>query len=165
MMTSNNYIIFLHVVWLLPFMVMCSRYDYELFENFEITKASFIKEQNIVRKLQKIRQNLLQKRDAISFHLDGLSTFPAEENCVQFENRNSLENWTERKFKKLVNRISLQDKISSFVIDYGTENVIDYFNYNYNISGQSVIDGAQKGIIMLHETYDLDIKEFAKGHQ
>ena len=129
MMARKFFIVFVQAVWLLPFMVICSRYDYELFENFEITKASFIKEQTIVRKLERIRRNLHQKRDAISFHLNDISAFQEEENCVQFDNLNRLENLTESKFKKMVDRrSSLQDKISSFVIDYRTENVIDYFN-------------------------------------
>ena len=38
------------------------------------------------------------------------------------------------------------------------------FNFNYNVSDSMILHGAQKGLIMLHETYDLDIQDFAKGH-
>ena len=161
-MAGKNHVILTTAVFLLPFMVMCSRYDYELFENFEMTKESFIKEQNIVRKLENIRQNLHQKRYEIARYLNYFSVFPAGEKDTKFQINRKLENWDGCKFEKLVQYTAFENKLSSFVIDYGTENVTNYFNYN--ISVQNIIDGSQKGLIMLHETYDLDIKGFAKGH-
>ena len=47
------------VMWLalfFPIIVTCGRYDFLLFENFEVTKKSFVTEQKLARNLRVIRQ-------------------------------------------------------------------------------------------------------------
>ena len=150
-----------------PFVVfMDSRYDYELFENFEITKESFVKEQIIVHKLGKIRESLHQTINAILLFLEKVSTFSHQINLKgRFHEFNNIKKWPDSTFKRGINHIFLIDPLllfHTFVVRkaaFEDDNVA----YNYNTSSQAIIDGAQKGIIMLHETYNLDINEFAKG--
>ena len=36
-------------------------------------------------------------------------------------------------------------------------------DYIRSLSGLSIIEAAQKGLIILHETYEIDIKQFSNG--
>ena len=70
-MLKKYYAKCLETFLVLPAMAMCYLYDYGVFENFEVTKASFVKEQKVRQKLVHTRANLHTKRDTIIRALHG----------------------------------------------------------------------------------------------
>ena len=80
-------------------------------------------------------------------------------------NQEQLKKGLKFKFNKILARQYFNNIGKSLLsTNYGWKDYIEYFDFKYNVSAQQIIDGALKGIIMLQETYDLEIKEFSKGH-
>ena len=156
----------LKIILIFPFYVICSRYNYLLFENFELTKNGFMEEQEVVRNLQKSRREL---RIQIQI-LNSTINHHAWNNC--FNNEAKL-----RERRKDITKFHLQI-IKRYIIDknmfllnksYIRRNVLNAnqkYSYDYvkNFSEIEIIDGAMKGVIMLHETYNQNIKDYSKGN-
>ena len=69
-MVRENIFIFAQTIVLISLPVIISeKYEYYLFENFEMTKDCFIKEQGINKALQINRQNLYHKMKALSHRI------------------------------------------------------------------------------------------------
>ena len=49
-----------------PLRLTCSKYDYLLFENFELTKSLYTNETKIVNKLTELRANLVKKQKILT---------------------------------------------------------------------------------------------------
>ena len=159
-MLQTNYFKIIQTFLLFPVMVICSRYNYLLFENFEVTKASFIKEQNVVRKLETIRRNLHQIREGLCNRINDISVCIED---VQLHKAGKSENWFAFQVKMILDH-RLNNENLPLLTSLGWKQRAFEFSYNYSLSGPKIMDGAQKGIIMLQETYDQNIKEFSHGH-
>ena len=66
-------LVILHITFSPLCLVSTSRYDYLFFENFELSKDLFIKEQNLVRELTISRQNLYNNIKALTSGIDNIS--------------------------------------------------------------------------------------------
>ena len=147
--------------------MLCSRDDFGIFENFEITKDSFAKEQKITIELQRMRSQL---RGSFEKILDSSNNLKSKSIHAYFENYDPIN-------VKCVNRACIylelkklffhQTYINLHVL-FGHRNkqfhdFLDEIGYNYTAKLQNIIDGALKGLIILQETYNLDIHDFVKG--
>lgn len=155
-MLRSNYFNVIEPFLLLPALVICSIYDYGLFENFEITKASFIKEQKIVKELEQIRAYLYQRRYDLSLSEEQFKNNPVKEKLVNFQIKDLFEN---KYFKN--KRDSSLDVHNELI---NVQRPPDGFNFHYNVSLERIVDGASRGIMMIHDTYDLDTKQFSNGY-
>ena len=63
-MVIVSYLYFLAV----PSVVLSSRYDYGLFENFEIMKDAFVQEKTVTLRLQRMRMQLHDSMREISYY-------------------------------------------------------------------------------------------------
>ena len=148
--------------------VNCYEIDFLLFENHELTKASFIEEQEICKNLRKIRQNLnFQKHN---FHQNKTLV------CRQYSR--SVQNATShysRSFKtEMIERIKNSLHTGSSHFHNTNENYIanklrnDYtfsFEDVYQTVGKkNILKAALKGVIMLRETYVPSIENFSSGN-
>ena len=166
-MLRTDYVKIIETVVFFPLIASCRIYDYEVFEQFEITKAGFITEQEIVSKLNKMRTNLYQKNDAIERARAGFM-LAKDLGDVHFRNIWLTENLiyfqVNHVFYKTCFRdnavllVSLEDKWAK------CRRAVNNLNFGYNVSTEKIINGAVKGIIMLSETYKLDINAFSKGY-
>ena len=145
------------ILLFLPIAAICDFYDYGIFENFEITKASFIKEQRIVRELEQMRDNLYQRKDYLDLYKEHLSTTNAvTEKLVDFQVKDLFEN---RPFENKPD--SYRDIYDEFTRNHSLP---DIFNFKYNVRMEKIFEEASKGLMMIHDTYDLDTKQFSRGH-
>ena len=172
MMMSKNIFIFAQTVVLISLPVIFSeKYQYYLFENFEMTKDCFIKEQGINKALQINRQNLHHKIDTLNqrIYIDQQPSSTIGSNTqkrytqnfhdkLKFTWRLIYNRYQFRKLSVWSNFHSLYHKVK--------DNFNFFFDFQkvYQRSTQEIMDGALKGLVMLQETYEQDIKDFSKGH-
>ena len=153
---------------LFPLNVNCSKFDFLLFENHELTKASFIEEQEICKNLRKIRQNLnFQKH---SFHPNIALVCRQYSGSVQ----DAISHYTKSFKTKVIERIknSLHTGSSPFHNtneNYITNNLKKNYTFSFEdvyqtVGKKNILKAALKGVIMLRETYVPSIENFASGN-
>ena len=140
-MLRTNYFKIIQTFLLFPVMVICSRYDYLLFENFEVTKASFIKEQNVVRKLETIRRNLHQIREGLCNRINDFSVC-IEDVDVHLHKVEKSDNWFDFQVKTILEHRLNYAKLP-LLTSLGWKQRGFEFSYNYSLSGPKIMDGAQ----------------------
>lgn len=169
MMLQYSYWIVISVILLFPLSIKSSRYEYLLFENFEVTKTAFIKEQRLVKSLQMMRNDISKRISRINSTINDVS----EVRNFAFINKEVVQNVDYRSGDYIKTLLPL-DRYTSIVLlnellyKYHLLKIdaIDLFNYDkhFNLNVKDIMDAAQKGVIMLQETYDQDIKEYSAGH-
>ena len=171
-MMGKNIFIFAQTIVLISLPVIISeKYEYYLFENFEMTKDCFIKEQGINKALQINRQNLYHKMDALSHRIyinqEPSSAIGSNTQKLHAQNFHDKLKFT---FRLMFNKYQFR-KLSIWSNFYSLYlKVQDKFNFLFDFekvykrSTLEIMDGALKGLVMLQETYEQDIKDFSKGH-
>ena len=171
-MMRKNIVIFAKTIALISLPVIISeKYEYYLFENFEMTKDCFIKEQGINEALQINRQNLYHKMEALSQRIyinqEPSSAIGSNTQKLHAQNFHDKLKFT---LRLMYNRYQFR-KLSVWIIFYLSYlKVKDNFNFLFDFekvykrSTLEIMDGALKGLVMLQETYEQDIKDFSKGH-
>ena len=138
-MTITFFVEGLLTVLLFPATMNSYLYDYDVFENFEVTKDIFIKEQKLMRELEKIRIRLYQEKDNIAHNMNVLVMSKDFHDFVDAKFQHILlEKLGNFQIKKLLNDKSLQNNTnqSLLLINAEGENfagAIDDLNLNYNI--------------------------------
>ena len=168
-MTNCCYFKVISVFLLFPFTVISSRYEYLLFENFELTKKVFLVEQEFVKNLRIIKNDLSNYMKELNATINYNSR--AEDNSDKGNIiAHKFENGISTYLTNTPNLIRYEKAflLNTFYSSYRAleQKLIRLFNYNkiYHRSVQNVMDAAQKGVIMLQETYDQDVKEYSAGH-
>ena len=146
------------------YVVLSSRHDYGLFENFEIMKDSFLKEKTSTLRLKSLRKELhngitkISDRDLLNWNTYVQIRGHCNDSSNTIRKRESFE--LRRIFSNPMSKIL---RLSHMHISRLINGFQDPPSYNYSMPAQEIIKGAQKGLIMLHETYDLNLREFSKG--
>ena len=126
---------------ILPGLAMCYLYDYGVFENFEVTKASFVKEQKIRHKLVHTLANLHTKRDTIIRALHGTIVSATKYNNHLNTNMLTANTYSTLQFNDLFDNIRFGDVGESLVtLNYDSQKQkgdIAPFNFVYNASQKS----------------------------
>ena len=172
-MLQEYCLLVLQTVLLSPITVICDitsdKYSYLLFENFEMTKESFKKEQKVFTALQVNRKNL-------HYELDELNRWTAEKlPCIvgrnlQKRNEQTLENCFHISIKYRISTYYFRKKL--LLNDFQPEhhqvddkyNFVSDFEKMYRRKMIDIIKGGLRGLVMLQETYEQDIQLFSKGH-
>ena len=172
-MMSKNIFIFAKTVVLISLLpvIISEKYQYYLFENFEMTKNCFVKEQGINKALQINRQNLHHKMDALSqrIYIDQEPSSIIGSNTQKLYSQN-FHDKLEFTLRLMYNRyqfrtLSVWSNFHSLYIKVKDNfNFLFDFEKVYQRSTQEIMDGSLKGLVMLQETYEQDIKDFSKGH-
>ena len=148
----------------IPSVVLSSRYDYGLFENFEIMKDAFVQEKTATLRLEKIRMQIHNGMKKIS-HYNFLNFHECFDARAQyFDTTHDNRKWSSFRLKRTFCNPMSRNLQFLYIHNKRRHNgYLDPPNYNYSMSTQEIMEGAQKGLIMLQETYDLNVREFAKG--
>ena len=134
-----------------------------------MTKDCFIKEQGINKVLRVNRQNLHHKMDAISQRIDQEPSSTIGSNTQKLHAQN-VHDKLEFTLRLMYNRcpfrtLSIWSNFHSLYIKVKDNfNFLFDFEKVYQRSTQEIMDGSLKGLVMLQETYEQDIKDFSKGH-
>ena len=168
-MSQIKYLVVIMILSLLPCTMKCSRYDFLLLENFEMTKKIFIKEQEIVKKLQINRQNLIRSIDVLDSR-KGSKLRVENYKDMYLNNIQKIDNLLEFKLN-IVTDSHYSSKLNSLdIFSRHYHNFKSAYNFVWNygfgihVPVETIIDSAMKGLIMLQDTYEQDIKQFSKGH-
>ena len=158
----------LFIFLLSPINVNCSKFDFLLFENHQLTKASFIQEQEIFKNLRKIRQNL--KSQEHSFHENKTLVCRQHSGSVH----DSISHYSKSFKSKMIERIknSLHTDLFHFCStneDYITNKQNNNYTFSFEdvyqtVEKTNILKAALKGVIMLRETYVPNIEHFASGN-
>ena len=171
-MTRQTIVIITKTIMLISFPIITSeKYSFYFFENFEMTKDCFVKEQGINKALQINRQNLLHKMDALSqrIYIDQEPSSIIGSNTQKLYSQN-FHDKLEFTLRLMYNRyqfrtLSVWSNFHSLYIKVKDNfNFLFDFEKVYQRSTQEIMDGSLKGLVMLQETYEQDIKDFSKGH-
>ena len=169
-MIYRNSLTWTQVYVFLPLVIFCERYSYLLFENSDLTTESFIREQQMVRRL-KVRRLTMHKE--FSELLTSMKTEPEvkKENStlkadyqhkslktIDFELRKIYDYMLNTKRAYLINR---DHDMPNTQYKHDKEYT---FDFTYSMSAKEIMRGAINGVIMLQETYMQDIKEYYKGN-
>ena len=159
----------LNAILIFPVITECSRYDYLLFENYEVMKKSFSIELDIVRKLQLARNDWYSQLSDLNSTLRNpsnanngiLSLIESRRYIVPSNSMNPSNNF----ICQNEDSCSLQDSYKRYRKNKRESN--GTYGYQDFYSKRSLLDlmkAACEGVIMLQETYDQNITEFSKGH-
>ena len=164
----------LFVISLCPLYILCS-IDYLLFENFDLTKNTFVEEQKLFQNVLTIRNSLnLKCKELVS---KGNHNREQLENIKHKQTQLSLrKNLLE--LRKIANAKRPEDSVLQ---SESAKNNLEIFQWMYldirksinlyfgfekiyvNNTETQLIIAALKGLMMLQDTYGLDIKNFSKG--
>ena len=172
MMICTNIFIFAQTVVLSSLPVIISeKYQYYIFENFEMTRDCFVKEQGMNKALQINLQNLYHKMDELTNRIytkqEPSSSIGSNTNKIYAQNFHKNLIFT---FKLIYNNSNLRKRSVWIYFHSLYHNVKDNFNFLFDFdkafkrSTIEIIDGALKGLVMLQETYEQNIKDFSRGH-
>ena len=163
----------LQTVLLPPITVICDitsdKYSYLLFENFEMTKESFKKEQKLFTALQVNRKNLHYKLDELNhWTTEKLPSIVGRN--LQKTNEHTLENCFHISIKYMISTYFFRKKL--FLNDFQPEHhrVGDKYDFVFDFEKMyrrtmiDIMKGGLRGLVMLQETYEQDIQLFSKGH-
>ena len=149
-----------------------SLYDYGLFENFELTKDIFIQEQGVVKQLEDVRNALYDQQHSVSQIGRGLelSTNEVDVTDTTFQDT-SLPNKIVYPFdlKDLLLKVKPDEDNKTNSSSIKTRDIhwhkdLSHEDFSNNVPTHDIIIGASKGLLMIQETYNLNIKDFAKGN-
>ena len=145
-----------------------SKYEYLLFENFESTKNSFLKEQKTVKQLQNFRNSLYERLELLQ---------DSKDRSLYLKNESSIYSINVPNFKHNINirRDGVQNRNPEVlsVTEPFTNNQISREEYNdvfkyerdyKNTDHTDIMRAALRGLIMLQATYNQDMQEYSKGH-
>ena len=168
-MLNANCVHVISSLLLLPYTIVCSRYEYLLFENFELMKQSFLKEQELVKNLNILRLQVYHQMDALNHNIYNAPCLENSSDSSMKSVRKS-EHGSDFHLKVIFRRIQYENIVSvgTRYLTYRDlkQDYSDMYNYEklHQLSSGDIIDAALKGMIMLQETYDQEIKEYSAGH-
>ena len=166
-MENVRLLVILHITFSLLFLVSTSRYDYLFFENFELSKDLFVKEQNLVRELMISRQNLYNNIKALTSGIDNISQ---QHPVLHPGDINGNEKWLNleiRNIRSHLNVTTMSPPGTEYSMYNNTKSDRNLFSNIENVYNQPetlIVEAAAKGVIMLQETYEQNITEYLKGH-
>ena len=159
-MVKKIYICILQICVLCPNIVIGGKYDFAVFENFEETRKIFISEMKIVSFLDKINKMLLYKMRTLD------QIIKTDKSSWIFSSRNL--------FWLLSIRSRFYDVIPYIKTHLGRwrierrkirrlKNNIMAVDIKYPLLADELLGGALRGVIILHETYGLNLERFIQG--
>ena len=163
----------LQIVLLPSITVICDitsdKYSYLLFENFEMTKESFKIEQKLFTALRVNRNNLHYKLDYLNHWTNKKLASMVCRNS-QKVHKQTLNDCFRISIKHMISTYCLRKKSSSNDFQPEQNKLDDNYDFVFDfekIYRRDIIDimkGGLRGLVMLQETYEQDIKLFSKGH-
>ena len=152
---------------LFPVLINCSQYEYLMFENFELTKNSFLKEQQIVKQLKDIRKNVHQQIEKLEGHKNrNIDLYNDNSIPVNISKLKQNDFLPSEEFLSHDLEISSMNESNTNYTSY-KETYEDVFNHKLDfgkVNNSDVIHAALKGLIMIQETYTQDMEKYSKGH-
>ena len=157
---------FVQLFFFFPITMVCDRYEYLLFENYELNKASFIKEQVMVKNLRVkariLKSEMMELSKCIhrhfSFEMHMIPQLNLRLKCIDFRLKLLFSHLQNKKLSLF------RSSTLSFHNPGPKYEKLQNYDYLYNLSVRNIIRGAMKGIIMLQSTYLQDIKHYSKGY-
>ena len=158
-----------------PLQLICSKYDHLLFENFEMTKHTFVEEQTIfqnARNLKSIINLMFSEFDTNNRKTSNTlnkSTHKYDQSKLDIK---SLDFRNIKKLKEEHNHITSsllkRKQLQSSYLRYRYHTTKNNYSYDFekiysNIPRTELLIAALKGVIMLQDTYGPDIRRFSKG--
>ena len=166
-MENVGLLVILHITFSLLFLVSTSRYDYLFFENFELSKDLFVKEQNLVRELTISRQNLYNNIKALTSGIDNISQHYPDSYPGDISGNEKWLNLEIRNIRSRLDVTTMSPPGTEYLMYNNTKNERNLFSNIENMYNQPealIVEAAAKGVIMLQETYEQNITEYLKGH-
>lgn len=166
-MENVRLLVILHITFSLLFLVSTSRYDYLFFENFELSKDLFVKEQNLVRELTISRQNLYNNIKALTSGIDNISQHHPDSHPSDISGNEKWLNLEIRNIRSHLNVTTMSPPGTEYSMYNNTKSDRNLFSNIENVYNQPevlIVEAAAKGVIMLQETYEQNITEYLKGH-
>ena len=163
-MLNKNCFAIIHIITSLPYLTICSMYDFATIENVKITKARFIKEQHLVMSLKNMRNRLFCQICDMYWHYNVKFEMTKKDyaRLIKVKSRNMvavqvINHFCHSEFNK--------DLTYSLLPQYlrNLHHVPEISTIDHTLSAKHIIKECLSGIMFLHETYDLNIEEFSKG--
>ena len=159
-LVKMNIIVILNafLILLFPVKCICSKFDYLLFENFELTKQTFAEEQIVVKNVKNIGKVLRMISSELDLKIN-IKSQPVYNSIFQYE-----QSIMHHKFSIIKQMTDLSKRLHEIRSSY--KNYFQSFGFERvygDVSRIHIVIAALKGIIMLQDTYNLDIKHFSKG--
>lgn len=157
----------------IPLHVLCFNSEFLLFENFELTRKSFIEEQSVFRHMADTRKKL---NDTVNHLSDNSDTVTNEfQSTIKMgQNSSNKHRIIKQAFiQGLIQNKSTKSMRTRIWEDFYAQYRIVKKKYNFTYSYEKVYKGSEKleivksalrGVLMLRETFEQNITDFSKGH-
>lgn len=143
--------------------MLCSKYEYLLFENFDIVRNTFIFEQLRVVRLRELLKTKTSDMVVLSESLYNSSVDPEKEIFFRKYLISSDKFSISINTAKILGHSYSIRRMEKSYHNNKTNVIPIHDEYIQSISGISIIKAAQNGLIILHETYGIDIEQFSNG--
>ena len=147
------------VLLLFPVKSISSKFDYLLFENFELTKQTFVEELIVLKDVKNIGSVLRMVSSELDLKINRKAE-PVYNLIFQYE-----QSILHYKFSIIKQMTESNTRLHEIRARY--KNYFQSFNFERvydDVSRIHIVIAALKGIIMLQDTYNLDIENFSKGN-
>ena len=159
-MVKKIFICILQICVLFPSIVIGGKYDFAVFENFEETRNIFISEMKIVSFLDTISQIMSYRMRILNQIIKTDKTawiFTSRRLFGLLSIRSRIHDVSRYIKSHLGKRRIERHKIRHF------KNNIMSLDIKYPLSEDELLGGALRGVIILHETYGLNLEGFIRG--
>ena len=183
MVINDNLVIFIHssiIIIMYSCVTVKSTYlfNFYLFENFELTKDIFIKEQNIMKELGDMRVALYDKQNHIAQIAHGCTILSTKNDAIGKMLKDAFilsTNFQRFILSDLLQTLRYYDgnnaSDTKYAFPFGTikkknteHTMLASAHFDNNVPLDDIVGGASRGLLFIYETYDLNIKEFSKGY-
>ena len=169
-MLNQNSVNILQIVFMSMSTLMCSRYDYLLFENFELTRAMFLKENEIVKSLEEQRENFPRRIHFLQSELSNirhLETYSTSKLVPIHKQEHANPRRVKKIYESKILNKQLHNSKVSYLMYFNSLHIREYlYSYDdlHNLTAEEITLASLKGVVMLKESYIQDIKNYSKGN-
>ena len=149
------------LIVILVYVANCNKHDFGVFENFEVTRQSFIKEQNLVKRLSSVKG--YYKTVVASLRQNTNNFLRFRSNVLTLCKITELLSVPLLIFSII--EIKKQQTNILFAIEFieRSEHDINILDLRYSIEPSDVLKGCTRGLITIHTIYDVNIKQLIEG--
>ena len=159
-MPKSVYVYILHICVIFPNIAICGKYDFAVFENFEETRKIFSSEMKIVLFLGTINTDLAYRMG----YLDQM--IKAEKTSYIFSSSHLFRLFIIGSRYYDVG-LYIQSRLGREIIKRHkmrhSRNAIMALDIKYPLPADELLSGALRGVMILHETYHLNLERFGRG--
>ena len=139
----------------------CNQYDFGFFENFEVTRQSFMKEQNLVKRLPSVKG--YYKTIVASLHQNTNNSLRFRSNVLTLYKMKEVLSVPLLIFNVIQIKKQQTNILLTMEFSERSEHDANSLDLRYSLKPSEVLKGCTRGLITLQTIYDINIQQLIEG--